>query len=108
MQSPFDLRIAGERAGAGAGCVDQDAIKYCAKRYVTGIRRNDVDVGFANELFQQSGTAGVKFHRNNSGMRILLREYPRLSPRRGTAIENPCGLVRKLSACEQRDQLRSF
>ena len=58
LQLPFDFGIAGQRAGAGTGGVDQDAIEWAAERQrMAGVEHDDGNV----ERRERSGAAGVKF-----------------------------------------------
>src|SRR5665213_378807 len=82
FQTPFDLRIARQRARAGAGGVDQYAIEFAGERQrLCGVQR---DYGDAQRK-QQPGAARMQIGRNrvDSGFKSLRR----LVAGRGAEIE---------------------
>lgn len=102
-ETPLDLRISGDRAGAGARNVSEHAIKQCFCRHPANVAGDYLDIFRQNPLAENLGAALVQFDCDDSGVGIAICDGPSLAAWCGAAIENTIPLPDK-----RRHQLGGF
>ncbi len=105
FEAPLDFGIAGERAGAGAGDVGENAIEWAGHGEMLGVGGDDLDLRgmWLQQFLQQAGAMGMKFDGGDCGGGIVVGDGERLAAGSGAAVEDVCS-----GADEGGDELRGF